>query len=73
MKYVLLLLIVLAGIWWIRKQRQPNKPSASADQSKMPQPMLPCAQCGTHIPESDAVPGKQGHYCSEQHRQIKEG
>jgi uncharacterized protein len=27
MKYLVLLLIVLAGIWWIRQQRKPNQPS----------------------------------------------
>jgi len=26
MKYLVLLLIVLAGIWWIRQQRKPDQP-----------------------------------------------
>jgi uncharacterized protein len=74
MKYLVLLLIVFAGIWWIRQQRQPRddahiKPKADT----APQTMLPCAHCGTHVPERDAVQGQQGVYCSEQHRQHKEG
>jgi uncharacterized protein len=72
MKYLLLLLIVLAGIWWIRQQRKPdhNKPSQT---STTTQTMLPCAHCGTHVPEHDAIQGKHGVYCSESHRQHHEG
>jgi len=74
MKYLVLLLIVFVGIWWIRQQRQPRddthvKPKSGTE----PQPMLPCAHCGTHVPESDVIKGQQGIYCSEQHRQSKEG
>ena len=70
MKYLVLLLIVVGGIWWIRQQRRPhthtNKPSD-------PQVMVPCAHCGTHTPESDAVRGTQGTYCSAAHRDAHEG
>ena len=74
MKYLLLLVIVFAGIWWIRQSRQPrdntqNTPTADT----APQTMLPCAHCGTHVPESDVIKGQLGIYCSEQHRQYKEG
>lgn len=70
MKYLVLLLIVVGGIWWIRQQRRPhthtNKPSG-------PQVMVPCAHCGTHTPENDAVRGTQGTYCSAAHRDAHEG
>lgn len=69
MKYLVLLLIVLGGIWWIRQQRKPNQPA-----SKKPgtQVMVPCAHCGTHVPEDDAILGARGLYCSAAHRDIHE-
>jgi len=70
MKYLVLLLIVLGGIWWIRQQR---KPGSSAQKKSGPQVMVACAHCGTHVPEDDAVRGTQGVYCSDSHRQSHEG
>lgn len=70
MKYLVLLLIVLGGIWWIRQQRKPEQPP-----SKKPgtQVMVPCAHCGTHVPEDDAIRGAHGLYCSAAHRDSHEG
>ena len=70
MKYLVLLLIVLAGIWWIRQQRKPDQPSR---QKSGPQVMVPCTHCGTHVPEDDAIRGSRGLYCSAAHRDSHEG
>ncbi|MEY4490966.1 MAG: hypothetical protein RLY41_772 [Pseudomonadota bacterium] len=70
MKYLILLLIVLGGIWWMRQQRRPNAPTKPRAGT---QAMVPCTHCGTHVPEADAVPGKQGLYCSDAHRHSHEG
>ncbi len=70
MKYLVLLLIVLAGIWWIRQQRKPDTPSMK---KSGPQVMAPCAHCGTHVPEDDAIHGSHGLYCSAAHRDSHEG
>jgi uncharacterized protein len=70
MKYLVLLLIVLAGIWWIRQQRKPDQPSS---QKSGPQTMVPCTHCGTHVPEDDAIRGSRGLYCSAAHRDSHEG
>jgi len=72
MKYVILLLAVLAGIWWIRKQRPQNTGTPTPRQPSGPQTMVTCAQCGVHLPDSDAVQGLQGVYCSAAHRQQVE-
>ena len=74
MKYLIWVLIILAAIWWIRKQRQtpssnPQNPTAPTQ----PTDMLPCAHCGVLCPENDTVLGKQGRYCSDAHRQSHEG
>jgi uncharacterized protein len=80
MKYAVVLLVVLIGFWLWRKNREEEaaarqdkprtKPSAEAAQP--PQIMLSCAVCGVHMPKSDALVGKQGHYCSPAHRQQRE-
>jgi len=72
MKYLVLLLIVLAGIWWLRQQRQAGPPSPHHT-SNGPQTMVACTQCGVHVPEAEAVQGQRGTYCSEAHRQRHEG
>ena len=70
MKYLVLLLIVLGGIWWIRQQRKPDPTNPKPSD---PQVMLPCAHCGTHVPEGDVVRGSRGLYCCAAHRDSHEG
>ncbi len=70
MKYLVLLLIVVGGIWWIRQQRRPKQPDNP--QKSGPHVMVPCAHCGTHVPEADAIHGTQGVYCSSAHRTAHE-
>jgi len=74
MKYLVLILIIFAGIWWIRQQRQPHRDNTQQNPSN-PQPvvMVPCTHCGTHVPENDAIRGNDGLYCSEPHRRSHEG
>ena len=71
MKYVVLLLMVLAGIWWLRQQR-PDRTHTSSKQPQDPQVMVVCAACGVHVPEHDAVQGRLGVYCSQAHHQRLE-
>ncbi len=69
MKYLVLLLLVLAGVWWIRQQRKPDQsPTKQSD----PQVMVPCVHCGTHVPKDDAIQGSHGLYCSAAHRDSHE-
>ena len=35
--------------------------------------MVACLQCGTHLPETEAVRGQQGAYCCEAHQRQREG
>lgn len=77
MKYVIWVAIIFAGLWWIRQQRSGfNSPSKKNKGSNV---MLPCAHCGLHIPENEAVlgpaksNGTQTAYCSPQHLQQHEG
>jgi len=36
----------------------------------MPERMVACARCGVHLPESEALEGDGGRFCSEEHRRL---
>ncbi len=67
MKYLLLLLAVVALVWLLRGARHrvppPQPPSAAS-----PQPMVACRLCGVHLPQHEALPGRGGVFCGEAHR-----
>lgn len=80
MKFAIVLLVVLAGIWLWRSNRardraeqreraQAAPPSAPAS---TPVEMLPCDLCGVHSARSDIVTGRRGRYCCVQHREQAE-
>ena len=78
MKYLIWVAIIFVGLWWIRQQRSgANAPPRT--KSKNAHVMLPCAHCGVHVPETEAVFGKllsngnPAPYCSPQHLQQHEG
>lgn len=70
--------ILLAFIGWLLwkfvviSQRKAGR-AASADASRHPpedrvEKMVACAQCGVHLPASDAVEVGGQHYCCVEHR-----
>lgn len=70
---LLLFLLVLFGIWWIR--RALNKPGAGSDSSRPPaaggdgtERMVECAHCGIHVPETESLSSEGHHYCCAAHR-----
>jgi len=73
MKYLVLILVVLAVLWLVRRQRR-VPPARPQDARETPQnePMLACEQCGLHIPRAEALPGRGGVFCSEAHRAAYE-
>lgn len=79
MKYLIVLLVVLAGLWAWRSGRRTDLPGQSGHKAtdKMPpaapQDMVRCAVCGVHLPRAEALTGRAGSYCSQAHRQQAEG
>jgi uncharacterized protein len=71
MKYLILLLVVLAVLWYWRQGRAGEAPpgrSAKAPDA-LPQDMVRCPVCSVHLPRSDALPGPDGQlYCCAAHR-----
>lgn len=67
MKY-LLLLILLAVVFYKLTARRDARPSSQAPTPMPPKTMLACAQCGVHLPADEALPGRGGSFCSAAHR-----
>lgn len=77
MKFLLVLLVVVVGIWLWRSNRKadaarerPDKPPAKP---KEPVEMVACAHCGVHCAREDAIAGRAGLYCCSEHRRLAEG
>ncbi|MDP2417629.1 MAG: PP0621 family protein [Hydrogenophaga sp.] len=80
MKYLLVLAVVWVAYWVWRKNRLDDKTQAKRSPPprppaapQLPTVMVACLHCGTHLPESEAVQGRQGVYCSPEHQQLSEG
>lgn len=74
MKFLLIILVVLVGVWLWRSGRpatpKRNRPPTQA--TPEPLEMVRCAFCSVHLPSVDAVQGTQGLYCSADHRHRAE-
>ena len=78
MKYLLLLLCLMGLVFLsgVRKGRSgPGRAAGEQDDTPRspaskpgPAMMVSCAECGAHLPESEAYPGKGGQFCSTEHR-----
>ncbi|TXC66825.1 hypothetical protein FSC37_16510 [Piscinibacter aquaticus] len=68
MKYLLLVLAVVALVWLVRGKRRGDAPAARPQRDAEVQPMVACRQCGVHLPAHDALPGRGGVFCGEAHR-----
>jgi uncharacterized protein len=69
MKFVVLLVVVVAVLWLARSARRQARPTDAGDAAPPAQEaMVVCGQCGVHLPRSEALPGRGGLFCSEAHR-----
>ncbi len=74
MKFLLLFFIFMVLLWQWRQARSPKVRQAARKSSPAAAPasMVACAHCGLHLPTDEALPGRQGSYCSAAHRQARE-
>lgn len=78
MKYLLVLAVVVVAFYIWRNNRLADRGDAAppnpSRRPATPAIMVACRQCGTHLPQSEAVQGRDGScYCSAEHRQLQEG
>jgi uncharacterized protein len=76
MKYFILLLVVLAVLWFWRRARGGGEtgPAPKPGSTPLPQDMVRCPVCSVHLPRSDALPGPDGQlYCCAAHSERAKG
>ena len=72
MKFLMLLAILLFGIWLWRSNREASVKSKDTAGKPAPMAMVGCSLCAVHVLEIDALRGKKGFYCCQEHRQRAE-
>jgi hypothetical protein len=71
MKYLFLIAVIGLVLWWLKIQRRDkDKNSDDVNQAQKAQHMVRCSHCD--LPQSDALEGSLGFYCSASHRDAKE-
>jgi len=68
MKFLLLLIVIAAVIWLARGARGRVAQKPPPPRVPLPEDMVACAECGVHLPRSEALPGRGGLFCTEDHR-----
>lgn len=73
MKYLLVFAVLLVAFWfWRNGRREDARPPRAAPPARPPtvagpEAMTRCAVCALHLPQSDALHGRDGWYCSPEH------
>lgn len=74
MKYLIVLLVVVGGLWLLLKRHVRSEQDAPSRRGDTPlQAMVQCARCGLHLPAADAVLEGTRVYCCEEHRRLGPG
>lgn len=79
MKYLLVLAVLVVAFYIWRNNRlrdaadrQSERDARTPRKPPLPAAMVACRHCGTHLPETEAIPGRLGPYCSPEHKQRGE-
>lgn len=72
MKYLVLILVVVAVLWLLRANRRQPPPKPAKPKLPPVEDMVACAECGLHLPRGEALPGRGGFFCSDTHRAAHE-
>ncbi|TAM48988.1 MAG: hypothetical protein EPN61_03130 [Burkholderiaceae bacterium] len=75
MRFLLLLVTALIGVWLWRSHRAGDETLRGNAPPSPPllQDMVRCPVCSVHVPKTDAVVGQRGLYCCAEHRRRAEG
>jgi len=69
MKYLVLIAVIFAVLWFTRTNRRVDSSHANRRAAPPPpQDMVECPVCHVHLPRADALPGPAGQlYCCAEH------
>ena len=69
MKYLIVIAVVVLVLWLLRgAQRGGARRTPPPKAPPRIEDMVSCAQCGVHLPHSEALPGRGGMFCGAAHR-----
>jgi uncharacterized protein len=68
MKFLVLVAVVIAVLWIARHARRRVTRAEREPPRETREAMVGCAQCGLHLPASEALPGRGGVFCCAAHR-----
>lgn len=71
MKYLLVLVVVVGGLWLLLRKREVDRPAAPRTPSTkgLPAEMVACAHCDLRLPRVEAVFDGEGRpFCDVAHR-----
>ena len=69
MSKFLLLILVIAIVWWLAKGFRRKDPAREAPEKRSEQ-MVNCAQCGLYLPQDEAIREGNKYYCCTEHRRL---
>ncbi len=80
MRNLLIFILLLVGVWWIRraferytqsKRRQAqDMHNAEQPQARLTERVVACEHCGLHVPESEGVHAGEHFFCCDEHRRL---
>ena len=75
MRVIVLIILVVAAVWLIRRAL---RAAARADQtpqrsSPLQQDLVSCARCGVHLPRAEARESGGRLFCGEEHARLGAG
>ena len=72
MKVLLVLVVILGAVLLWRHRQPPNTPKMPPKTPVEPLDMVRCTQCGMHLPDNEAIQGRNGTYCCQEHLRQSE-
>ena len=73
MSKFLLLIVILAAVWWLVKgfrRKDPGKDARRDATEAGPEQMVHCSHCGLYLPQSEAIADGEKFFCSAEHRRL---
>jgi len=67
MSRLLFLFVVIAVVYWLLKTYRKQSPKQDVPAASS-EDMVRCAQCGVHLPKSEAITSGGKFFCGEAHR-----
>jgi uncharacterized protein len=71
MRFIVLIILVVAAVWLIR--RALRAPKQNVEQGPSVQDLIRCARCGMHLPRAEAREAGGRLFCGDEHARLGVG